>query len=120
MLWAIYRLNLNEHRERLDMPLAPMRGPARLKLVLDTLILMAALGVISWSLVIGSVLSHTGETALQMGLSLFYPLADLGIIFAAFILVARAGRSRAGLAFALLAAGDAAAALSGSAYMSPV
>ena len=101
----------------LVMPLAPVRGPARLKLVLDTLILMAALGVISWSLVIGTALSHTGESALQMGLSVFYPLGDLGIIFAAFILVARAGRSRAGLAFALLAVGYAAAALSDSAYM---
>ena len=101
----------------LVMPLAPMRGPGRLKLVLDTLILMAALGVISWSLIIGSVLGNTDESPLQIGLSVFYPLGDLGIIFAAFILVARAGRSRAGLAFALLAVGYAAAALSDSAYM---
>ncbi|HEU4760098.1 MAG TPA: hypothetical protein VFT91_08985, partial [Dehalococcoidia bacterium] len=49
--------------------------------------------------------------------SVFYPFADLGIIFAAFIIVARAGRSVPGIAFALLGAGYATNAFSDSLYI---
>ncbi len=99
------------------MPVSPVEGTRRLRLVLDALILMSALALISWSLIIGELLAQTNATALAQGLSVFYPLADLGIIFAVFVLVARTGPSRVGFALALLGAGYFAAAFSDSLYI---
>ncbi len=100
----------------LVMPVSPVTGSGRLKLTLDAVILMSALAVISWHLIVSDVIAQSDASPLATGLSVFYPLADLGIIFAAFMLVARAGRSLPGLAFGLLGAGYALTAFSDSLF----
>ncbi|MEX0801223.1 MAG: hypothetical protein WD379_08400 [Dehalococcoidia bacterium] len=97
------------------MPQAPARGAARLKLALDALIVTCALAVLSWVLIAESILGDTDQSFSAQAVSLFYPLADLAVVFAAFVLVARAGR-RFALAFGLLAAGYVATAFADSAY----
>jgi hypothetical protein len=87
------------------MPQAPASPLGRLKLSVDTLIVMAAVALMSWVLIIEGILAETEGSSLAQALSIFYPFADLGIIFAAFVLVARAGRSRLGAVLTLLAAG---------------
>jgi hypothetical protein len=98
------------------MPQAPFSTLSRLKLGLDALIVTSALAVMSWFLVIDRVLDTAGEPIQSQVLSVFYPFADIAVIFAAFVLVARAGGGRFAMAFGLLAAGYFATALSDSAY----
>jgi hypothetical protein len=98
------------------MPQAPAAGLSRLKLAADALIVMSSLALLSWFLIVESTINQAGESVLARALSIFYPFADLGIIFAAFVLVARAGGSRFGLAFGLLASGYFATAFSDSLY----
>ena len=97
------------------MPQAPASRASRVKLALDALIVTGALAVLSWFLIVDKVLSSNGQPFEAKAVSVFYPFADLAIIFAAFVLVARAGR-RFALAFVLLAAGYAATAFSDSVY----
>jgi hypothetical protein len=97
------------------MPQAPASRASKVKLALDALIVTSALAVLSWFLIVDGVLSGSGEPLEAKAVSVFYPLADLAVVFAAFVLVARAGR-RFALAFGLLAAGYVATAFSDSAY----
>src|SRR3990172_12180522 len=98
------------------MPQAPFSPMSRAKLGLDSLIVTSALAVLSWALIVGKILGRTGESAQAEAVSVFYPLADIAVIFAAFVLVARAGRTKFALAFGLLAAGYFATAFSDSVY----
>jgi len=98
------------------MPQAPFSPMSRAKLGLDSLIVTSALAVLSWALIVGRILGHAGESAQAQAVSAFYPLADIAVIFAAFVLVVRAGRTKFALAFGLLAAGYVATAFSDSAY----
>ena len=98
------------------------RGPAdrvrRLKLTLDTLIAMVALTTLSWYFVIGElVLSSSGPSLLASAVNVTYPLADLGLIFAVLVLIARPGPRYLNLPLALLAAGFAGMAVADSVYL---
>ncbi|MDO8614352.1 MAG: hypothetical protein Q7T33_01270, partial [Dehalococcoidia bacterium] len=98
------------------MPQAPFRALSRVKLGLDALIVTSALAILSWFLIVQSILNSTGISPQAKALSVFYPFADLAMVFAAFVLVARVGRTRFALAFGLLAAGYFATAFSDSVY----
>jgi len=100
----------------LMMPQAPFSAMSRLKLGLDALVVTLALAVLSWFLIIDKVLGATGETLQAQAVSVFYPFADVAVLFAAFVLVARAGGGKFALAFGLLAAGYVATAFADSAY----
>jgi len=98
------------------MPQAPFSALSRTKLGLDALIVTCALAILSWFLIVQSILNSTGISLQAEVLSVFYPFADLAVVFAAFVLVARAGRTKFALAFGLLAAGYFATAFSDSVY----
>src|SRR3970282_116012 len=98
------------------MPQAPFSALSRTKLGLDALIVTCALAILSWFLIVESVLSSSGEPVQAKALSVFYPFADLAVVFAAFVLVARAGRTKFALVFGLLAAGYVHTAFSESTY----
>ena len=98
------------------MPQAPFSAMSRVKLGLDALVVTLSLAVLSWFLVIDKLLNGTGEPIQSQVVSVFYPFADIAVIFAAFVLVARAGGGRFALAFGLLAAGYFATAFADSAY----
>lgn len=97
------------------MPSAPTSGSGKLKLALDTLILISALLLVSWFIIIESILD-SGDPALARALGVFYPFADLAVIFAAFVLVYRAAHTKSAHVLSLLAAGYTAFALSDMAY----
>ena len=99
-------------------PRAPVNATRRLKLTLDTLIAMVALATLSWYFIIGElVLSSSGESLLADAVNVTYPLADLGLIFAVLVLIARPGPRYLNLPLALLAAGFAATAVADSLYL---
>jgi hypothetical protein len=98
------------------MPHAPVSGLRRARIVLDTLIAVAAMALISWHLILADLLSESTDNALAKGISLAYPFADLGIVFAALVLISRSGRATSGLAMACLAGGFVAMACSDSLY----
>ena len=97
------------------MPQAPASRASKVKLALDALIVTFALAVLSWLLIVEKILSSSGEPFGAKAVSVFYPFADLAVVFAAFVLVARSGR-RFALSFGLLAAGYVATAFSDSVY----
>ena len=98
------------------MPQAPFSAMSRVKLGLDALVVTLSLAVLSWFLIIDKLLNGTGEPLQAQALGVFYPFADIAVVFAAFVLVARAGGGRFALAFGLLAAGYVATAFADSAY----
>ena len=98
------------------MPQAPFSAMSRVKLGLDALVVTLSLAVLSWFLIIDKLLDGTGEPIQSQVFSVFYPFADIAVIFAAFVLVARTGGGRFALAFGLLAAGYFATAFADSAY----
>jgi hypothetical protein len=98
------------------MPHAPVSGSKRVEIGLDTLIAIAAIGLISWHLILADLISESGENALAKGVSLAYPFADLGIVFAALVLIGRSGRATCAPAMACLAGGFVAMACSDSLY----
>ena len=98
------------------MPQAPFSAMSRVKLGLDALVVTLSLAVLSWFLIIDKLLNGTGEPLQAKALGVFYPFADLAVVFAAFVLVARAGGGRFALAFGLLAAGYVATAFADSVY----
>ncbi len=81
------------------MPQAPATGLRRAKLTLDVLIGMAAVAVISWHFVIARLLEEGSGSTLADVVGLAYPFADLGIVFAVLVLLARA---RPGASFLFL------------------
>ena len=72
------------------MPLAPATGMRRVKLTLDVLIGMAAIAVVSWNFIIVPLLENGSGSILADAIGLAYPFADLGIVFAVLVLMARA------------------------------
>jgi hypothetical protein len=98
------------------MPHAPVSGLRRARIVLDTLIAIAAIGLTSWHLILADLFSESSENALAKTVSLAYPFADIGIVFAALVLIGRSGRVTSGLAMACLAGGFVAMASSDSLY----
>jgi diguanylate cyclase (GGDEF)-like protein len=99
-------------------PRAPVGGVRRLKLTLDTLIAMVALTTFSWYFVIGElVLSSSTQPLLASAVNVTYPIADLGLIFAVLMLIARPGPRYLNLPLALLAAGFAATAVADSLFI---
>jgi hypothetical protein len=97
-------------------PHSPVSGLKRVKVFLDTLIAMTALVIISWHLILADLISQSTDNALAKSVSLAYPFADLGIVFAALVLIGRSGRVSSGLAIACLAGGFVAMASSDSLY----
>jgi len=99
-------------------PVAPTSGRRRLKLSLDTLIAMVALATFSWYFVIGELaLSSSGQSVLADAVNVTYPIADLGLISAVLVLIARPGPRHLNLPLALLAAGLAVNAVSDSLFI---
>ena len=98
------------------MPHAPVSGLTRARIALDTLIAIAAVGLISWHLILADLISESSQNALAKSVSLAYPFADLGIVFAALVLIGRSGRVSSGLAMVCLAGGFVAMASSDSLY----
>jgi hypothetical protein len=98
------------------MPHAPMSGFRRARIGLDTLIAIAAMALISWHLILADLISESSGNALAKTVSLAYPFADLGIVFAALLLIGRSGRATSGLAMVCLAGGFVAMACSDSLY----
>ena len=98
------------------MPHAPVSGLKRVRIVLDTLIAITAIALTSWHLILADLLSESTDNALAKGISLAYPFADLGIVFAALVLISRSGRVTSGLAMVCLAGGFVAMASSDSLY----
>ncbi len=98
------------------MPHAPVSGLKRMRILMDTLIAMTAIAVISWHLILADLISASTGNVLAKSVSVAYPFADLGIVFAALVLVSRSGRAASGLAMSCLAGGFAAMAFSDSLY----
>ncbi len=98
------------------MPHAPVSGLKRVRLAMDTLIAMTAIGIISWHLILADLISESTDSVLAKSVSVAYPFADLGIVFAALLLIGRSGRVRSGMAMSCLAGGFAAMAFSDSIY----
>jgi hypothetical protein len=98
------------------MPHSPVSGLKRVGIALDTLIAIAAIALISWHLILADLISESTENALAKSVSLAYPFADIGIVFAALVLIGRSGRGSSGLAMACLAGGFVAMACSDSLY----
>jgi diguanylate cyclase len=67
-------------------------------------------------LILGDLISESTDNALAKSVSLAYPFADIGIVFAALVLIGRSGRVTSGLAVACLAGGFVAMACSDSLY----
>jgi hypothetical protein len=97
-------------------PQAPVSGLRRLRIALDTLIAIAAIAIVSWHLVLADLINESMDNALAKGVSLAYPFADLGIVFAALVLIGRCLRTTSSLAIACLAGGFVAMASSDSLY----
>ena len=74
----------------LMMPQSPATGLRRLKLTLDVLVATVAIGIISLHLIIGPLISDDSTTGLAYIVGLAYPFADLAVIGAVTILIARA------------------------------
>lgn len=99
------------------MPQAPAAGLRRIKLTLDVLISISAVAVISWYFVISRLLMETSGSTLADAIGVAYPFADLGIVFAILVLMARGGRTPSATPLTLLAGGFAAIAFSDSFYV---
>ncbi len=98
------------------MPHAQMSGTRRVRIALDTLLATAAIGLTSWHLILADLLADSTEGAFAKSVSVAYPFADIGILFAALVLIGRSGSASAGLAMLCLAGGFVAMATSDSLY----
>jgi hypothetical protein len=98
------------------MPQAAVSALSRIKLGLDALIVVSALAILSWFLIAEKILAATGEPVLSQAVAIYYPYADLAVVLAAFVLVARVGPGKFALAFSLLGAGFLMTAISDSGY----
>jgi hypothetical protein len=98
------------------LPNAPVSGLKRVRLAMDTLIAMTAIGIISWHLILADLMSESTDSVLAKSVSVAYPFADLGILFAVLVLIGRSGRVRSAMAMSCLAGGFAAMAFSDSIY----
>ncbi len=98
------------------LPQAPTSGFWRLKMSIDVLVGVAAVAVITSTVVLGSVISASDTTGAEKAVSLAYPLADLAIIFAVLALIARSSSTSAVGPLVFLALGFGAIAFSDSLY----
>ena len=98
------------------MPQAPATGMRRTKLALDVIIGMVAVTVISWNFVVSPLLTEGQGSTLADAIGVAYPLADLAIIFAILVLIARASPGSSTAYLFVLGAAFAATALSDSLY----
>ena len=98
------------------MPHAPVSGLKRVRLTMDTLIAMTAIAIISWHLILADLISQSTDNVLAKSVSVAYPFADLGIVFAVLVLIGRSGRVRSGAVMSCLAGGFAAMAFSDTLY----
>jgi hypothetical protein len=98
------------------MPYAPVSGLKRVGVALDTLISIAAVALISWHLILADLISESSVNVLAKSVSLAYPFADVGIVFAALALIGRSGCISSSLAMACLGGGFVAMACSDSLY----
>jgi diguanylate cyclase (GGDEF)-like protein len=118
-IWAFYELVL--HRETpfpsladvgffaeyvflfvgvLQLPTRPLPTVARVRIVLDSLMSMAALVTFSWYFILAPMLVGGRQSPLATALGFFYPLADLALLFCVLLLAGR--RSLPGTRPALL------------------
>jgi len=98
-------------------PHASTGGLRWLKLTLDTLIAMVVVVIVSFYFVIGELVLSSGGSLLGDAVNITYPLADLGLIFAVLVLIARPGPRYLNAPLALLAAGFAVMAVADSGYL---
>jgi hypothetical protein len=98
------------------MPHAPVSGLKRVRLTMDALIAMTAIAIISWHLILADLISQSTDNVLAKSVSVAYPFADLGVVFAVLVLIGRSGRVASGVAMSCLAGGFAAMAFSDSLY----
>jgi len=97
---------------------APAGGVRRLKLALDMLIAIVVLTTFSCYFIIGELIaSSSGQSLLGAAVNITYPIADLGLLFAVLVLIARPGPHYQNPALALLAVGFAVMAVADSLYV---
>jgi signal transduction histidine kinase len=98
-------------------PCAPDRGPqglARLRMLLDSLLLMGAAAILSWYFLLAPVYLESTLSLIGKMTDLAFPIADLGVLFILVILFTHAKRPQTGrvalglliAAFILLIIGD--------------
>lgn len=71
-------------------------GIVRVKVVLDSILLMAAGTALSWYFILAPIYSSSGESALGKATNLAYPVGDLGLLFGLAVVVVRQGSRDAG------------------------
>ena len=98
------------------MPHAPVGRLKRIGIVVDTLVATTAIAIVSWHLILGHLISQSTDNALAKSISVAYPFADLGMLFAVLVLIGRSGRVASAVAMSCLAGGFAAMAFSDSLY----
>ncbi len=70
-------------------------GITRAKVVLDSLLLMAAGTALSWYFFLAPFYAQSAQSALGKATNLAYPVGDLGLLFGLAVVMARQGRSTA-------------------------
>jgi diguanylate cyclase len=93
-----------------------MRRPNRVVLVLDSLILVGALLVLTWTTALGAVVRAGAPTPFAFGVAIAYPVTDLVLVAIAALLLANGPPPRIRRQLVLLGAGLSAIALSDSAF----
>jgi signal transduction histidine kinase len=86
----------------LAFPTAPMRATARLRTLLDGLLIAASLLFLGWATVIGDALASSPASILKRALSLAYPLGDIVAITIVLVMLTRS-RGRGVVHLSLLA-----------------
>ncbi len=71
-------------------------GIARVKVVLDSLLLMAAGTALSWYFILAPFYLQSTQSAIGKATNLAYPVGDLGLLFGLAVVMSRQGRSSAG------------------------
>jgi signal transduction histidine kinase len=104
----------------LAFPTAPMRATARLRTLLDGLLIAASLLFLGWATVLGDVFGADGSSALERAFSLAYPLGDIVAGSIVLVLLSRSrGRGAAHLTLIAMAVFSLLVADLGFAYKAP-
>ena len=80
-------------------PCAPGRGPrglARLRMLLDSLLLMSAVAILSWYFLLAPMFLESSVSLIAKLTDLAFPVADLGVLFILVALFTHAKRPQAG------------------------
>jgi len=75
----------------LSLPVRPLAREARLRTVLDGLMLMAAVVTFSWYFVLGPTVLQSSQSYLSNAVAAGYPLGDLLLVLCLFLLMVRDG-----------------------------